>query len=596
VHAGDVYIQDGPVLSRWDLVLGNCQAAINLLNPKLAWQSGGVAVDWARLHMLNAVQRGHQLRLQGARRKVEWLTLLESSEALQRDASTARTPDEETKLRTMIAELGQLVGANRSQLRAELATAEQASAPVIFSAPVVRKHQLGAKLGALAYVIGRDGTLHPLDDALQHMGTVRLDTTARPALALVEWETDAHSDDFACRLYYVTGDGVVRAVDGNSLPPKAAGEWPARGRASLQPGVRPRVDSRLLWGSDAQESGVFALPIDQPGGASRIKVPLAEEWRWLELPKAGSLALVCTDSRSRLISFASGAVTVERWGGRPANAPYYSSFLETDGRPLLVVEVEREQQGQNAGPVFRVLVANTVDAPNRQSEQWYPPPPDTITTGTLDAFKVGASAPVNIRTQVTVSLMDAYLVARDRTGRDQLRALLQDGTGSWRAHFEKVVQPYADVPAASAAIGELPLPPMAGADALYCYAVGSTLTNEHVAAARAALERTREFLTPIVMRIVETVHRTRRGRGPSPTVIDGPDPLRGTQVTLRFSNGESLGVTTNANGDVVIPPTKLGLTVTMDDVPRTDGYAMIASCKLEKKSGNELAIVAWGSY
>ncbi len=593
VHAGEVFVQDGPVLSRWDLTRGLCSAAINLLNPRLVWQTGDGTLDWAKLHALTPALTEKQVALAKARRKLEWLTLLESSEALLRDSAAPRSPDEEAKLRAMIADLVQLVGTNREQVRADLEAAENAGAAIIFSVPVVRKNQVGAKLGALVYVIARDGTLHPLDDALQHMGTVRVDNNARPALAMFEWQTAARSDDHASRVFYVTGDGLVRAIDGNSLPPRSAAEWPSRGRSGLQAGIRPRVEGGLLWGSDAQGSGVYALPVNAAGSSSRITLPASQKWLWLETTKAGSLALACTERDARLVSYTAGAPTIERWGARPAGRPYYSSFLETDDRPLLVAEFEREAATPNMGTDFRVVVANTDDAPDANSVSKLLPPP-TIASGQLEPMAVGKTAPVSIRTQVTVSLQDAYLVARDRSASDQIRALLVDGSASWRAAFDKIVVQYDNVQAAAAALGQVALPALAGSDALYCYSIGTELTDEQIATARAMQKR----FVPITLQVMrlETIKPGQMGPGP-PLFPPEPQAVFRRDIRLRFSNGESMDMMTSPDGWITVPPDKLGLKVTLDSIPFPGSVMTICdTVLLDRKTGLRLQFTTFDRW
>lgn len=589
VHSGELFLQDGPVLSRWELTNGTCVAAINLLNPKLAWKLADGAVNWSLLHGLDNSQNNKKLALMSARRKAEWLTLLENCEAFQRDSSATRAPDEQAKLLAMISDLVQLIGANRGQIRSQLAAAEEAAAQMIFSAPVVRTHQVAAKAGALVYVIGRDGTLHPLDDKLQRMGTARHDNSARPALAMIESETEAHSDEFACRLFYVTGEGLVREIEGNSLPPAVKGEWRARGRSSLQPGIRRRIDSGLLWGNDAQETGVFALPIDEPGSASRIKLAQGEEWRWLELPKKGQLALVCTDTSSRLISFAKSNVTPERWGARKDSTSHYSSFLETEGRPLMVAEFDREPRQPGAALSFRVLVANNVDAADQRAVAWYPPPPESIRNGTLEAFSSTAKPPVSIRTQVTISMIDAYMIARDSSTREQLHALLADGAASWRTHKEKILKPYADAVAAAAALGELPLPPMAGKHALYSYQVGAAVTSEDAENARKVLERMRDLANPVFVRVIYSSADEAWG---GTEVNHRSHPLANERVELQFSNGDRISTSTDANGDAALPFSRLGFTVTSASAsPRAvDSRARSLPTVLKDRTGNEIVI------
>ncbi|HET6764309.1 MAG TPA: hypothetical protein VFH27_11575, partial [Longimicrobiaceae bacterium] len=385
VDSGELYVQDGPVLSRWSLYDGSCAAAVNLLDRTLSWKRTAEtpAPDWKALHRLPPALKEKQDALGRARRTVEWLTLLEQAEA---DVELARrgragTIQEFKRLQQLVADLKEVLGPARQSARSDLAAAAAAAAPLIFSAPVVRAHQVGAKASGSVFVLSREGKLYPLDTSLKLTNPRHLDRNVRPALALAEWQTEARSDEFACRLFYVTESGMVRAVDGGAVPPAATGEWPAVGPASLEPGLRPRADSGLVWGGGAQGSGVFALPADAPGEPSRVALAPGQEWRWLELRTDVQVALACTDRESRLVHYAPDAVVREQWGPRPAQAPYFTTFLPqaeampgsaatadgpgtpgTPARPLMVVEVEQEPRADGAGLAYRLMVANTVPA------------------------------------------------------------------------------------------------------------------------------------------------------------------------------------------------------------------------------------------
>ncbi|HEU4835276.1 MAG TPA: hypothetical protein VFS90_12695, partial [Pyrinomonadaceae bacterium] len=446
-YDGMLYVQDGPVLSRWGLTDGRCFAAINLLKPKEQRFNinTGAKLDWNFLHNLDAADKTKQTTLQRARRKVEWLRLLETTEKYLAMPSPTRTPEETARLQQLAADLRQLVGPSGDALRAELAAAETAAAAQILSAPVVRANQTGGKADSMVFVIGRDGMIHSLDNQLEHKGSIRFDRNVRPSLAIAE-QNEHQSADYSCWVYYVTEDGKVVCVDGDSSPLKQLDGWPAQGRASLEPGVRPRVESKLLWGSNAQSAGIFALPIDRPGAASRVKVPASPEWRWLEIRPEKSLAIVATDTSCRLISYALDTKLADRFAVKPDRAPYFTSFLpaahDNEGRekrPLLVAEFERDATPGHGVP-FRLLVANDADVTVTASAEayapFYPPRPTVIFDGELEG-RGTIGAPVRIRTQPSISEQEAYLMARDKTIEQQLLDLAVNDWPQFIAFLDK---------------------------------------------------------------------------------------------------------------------------------------------------------------
>lgn len=560
-HAGMLYVQDGPVLSRWSIADCHCVAAVNLLVPKQRHSRATAEPDWAALHQLPAALEAKQTVLQSARRKVEWLRLLEATEKQLATPSVTRTADETARLRQLAADLQELVGQPRDALRDELAAAQAAAAALIISTPVVRTRPLGGKADAMVFVVGRDGTLHPLDKQLAHMGTARLDANVRPSLALAELN-EGRSDDHACRLYYVTEKGTVRCINGDALPLKSLHEWPSRGPASLEPGVRARVESKFVWGNNAQDTGIFALPIERPGAASRVNVPPSQEWRWLEVRGDHSLALVATDTSCRLVSYAPNTNIVDRFAVKPDRAPYFSSFLPQvdDVHPLLVAEFERDADRAGGGVAFRLLVANdadvTVPATPEVYASFYPPLPTAVLEDELEG-RDEMGPPVRIRTQPSISLQDAYLMARDKTIRQQLCDLALSG---WTEHMASIERQYGSRTNAGAAISDIALPALSGRDALYCYAIGGAITEAHGRRAFEVRDDMRDLAKPVRLRLVQTI-----------TLIYGsyfiPQlavPIRARIVTLRYDDGRKFDVTTDDEGRVLLSREVDGKFLTME--------------------------------
>ena len=552
-HAGMLYVQDGPVLSRWNIADCQCVAAVNLLAPKQRYFRTTAEPDWAQLHQLPSAVAAKQTALQQARRRVEWLRMLEATEKQLATPSTTRSADETARLQQLASDMQELVGQTRAALRDELAAAETLAAAIIVSTPVVRTRPLGGKANAMVFVVGRDGTIHPLDKQLAHMGTARFDRSVRPSLAIAEMN-EGRSDDHACRIYYVTEEGTVRCIDGDALPPKPLHEWTGRGRSSLEPGVRARVESKLVWGNNAQETGVFALPIERPGAASRVNVPPSQEWRWLEIRPDHSLAIVATDTSCRLISYAPKTNIADRFAVKPNRAPYFSSFLPhvVDVHPLMVAEFERDADPADRGVAFRLLVANDADVATPATPEayasFYPPVPTAVLEDNLEGRGV-IGPPVRIRTQPSISLQDAYLMARDKTIQQQLYDLARNG---WTEHMASIENQYGGRAKASAAIGEIVTPALSGRDALYCYAIGGAVTEAQGRRAFEVLGEMRDLANVVRLRIVQTIYRW-YGHG-SRIIKEGTEPIRSRQVTLRYDDGRTFDVTTDSEGRVMLSP------------------------------------------
>jgi hypothetical protein len=556
-HEGMLYVQDGPVLSRWGITDRRCFAAINLLKPKQRYSAKtGERLDWDALHNLDAADKTKQATLQKARRKVEWLRLLETTEKVLALPSPTRTPDENARLRQLAADLKELVGSSPDVLRDDLAKAETAAATQILSAPVVRTNQLGGKADAMVFVIGRDGTIHPLDKELEHKGAVRFHRNVRPSLAIAELN-EGQSDDYSCWLYYVTEEGAVVCVDGDAFPLQVLPSncWPGRGPSSLEPGVRARVEGKLVWGNNAQSTGIFALPIDRPGAASFVNVTPSLEWNWLEIRPEHSLALVATENSCRLVSYAPNTKLADRFAVKPGRAPYFSCFLpatyDAGGRqlrPLLVPEFERDASRARGGVVLRLLVANdadvTVAAPPEAYAWFYPPLPKAVLETELEGLGTVGPA-VRIRTQPTISQQDAYIMARDKTIQQQLTDVAMNG---WTEHLANIVQRYGSRANASAALGEIELPTLSGRDALYCYAIGGAVTEAQARTAFEVLADMRDLASAARLHLVQTIYR----RYGSRILPESTEPIRSRTVTLRYDDGRTFDVTTDREGRVLL--------------------------------------------
>ncbi len=559
VHASHLYVQDGPVLSQWNIVQQKCVSAINVLQPKQRYTGTG-DVDWAALHLLPEAIKTKRDALKRARRRAEWGALLEYVEAQKARASGATAAD----LQRVIDDLRRLIGSGGAAgARADLARVTADAAALIISPPVVRTHQIWGKTAAMVFVIGRDSTLHPLDDKLSHMGTRKNERGAQPALALGESLTDADSDEWASRVYYVAENGTVQALDGNSLPPAPLASWQAAGEAKLDARVRPRVQEGVVWGSGALGTGIYALTVDKPTEPSLAKVP-AGDWRWLEVRPENNLFLAATGREARLMSYDRNAKIADRWGKRESSRTSFLTFLPKSsapapsGRPLLVLELDAEIDEASAPLGYRVMIANTVDATHPAASEWYPPPPSTLFDGTFEPWGTTTAGPRFVRTQPSVSRQDVYLHARDRSSAEQVKDLLAtDSAKSWAAQYAKIVAEFPDAPSR---LGDIALPELGGKEAFFCYAVGNEITADQAKRAIQAISDLQASTEPIRLAIWYATP-PRQGYPPAK-----PFALANLDVTLRFQDGTVLKTKTNGEGVAWINPAKNGQWVEMDPV------------------------------
>src|SRR6266404_6031006 len=93
-HAGMLYVQDGPVLSRWSIADCHCVAAVNLLAPKQRHFRTTEEPDWSSLRQLLLGCLEHAQPLHFAPRALEWLRMLEATEKQLATPSVTRTADE----------------------------------------------------------------------------------------------------------------------------------------------------------------------------------------------------------------------------------------------------------------------------------------------------------------------------------------------------------------------------------------------------------------------------------------------------------------------------------------------------------------------
>jgi hypothetical protein len=128
------------------------------------------------------------------------------------------------------------------------------------------------------------------------------------------------------------------------------------------------------------------------------------------------------------------------------------------------------------------------------------------------------------------------------------------------------------------------LPPLAGRDAFFCYAIGNSITSDQAARATQTLDELRKFAQPVRLRIMST--ESWSYPGDKKRNVMGPYPLGGAHVTLRFGNGTSAAAYTDGAGWIFLAPDKTGLAVTMDYAGSRSGS--VTSCVLDRYGDNRI--------
>ncbi len=356
VSASSLYVQDGPVLSGWDLTQGGCFAAINLVTRK-TWAIPPDATPAtqppADLYVLPAASAALQSALMAAR--------------------TAPRPSEATLL----------TAANDS-----LASATAAGAAVVFSAPVVRSMQFDGLPGGEIFSLGLDGTITALDDALAHVGTFKYEAPLRAELTLSEIPQSA--GNVLCHLHYVTATGGIASLDAMKKPLAPFPHWPSAGPIVAAKVLPLRFRDGLLWGGGILGADFFATAPDpaQPLLLT-VSAPTAG-WRTYHISAADKLVLVSNGADTRLVSYARSSKVRDRWRLRTTSKSAYTVFWPLAGlepsptAPRLILEIDRASSTESP-TAFRVLLANTVDAPKPVVTPNYPPAAQPLDTGTFGA-------------------------------------------------------------------------------------------------------------------------------------------------------------------------------------------------------------------
>ena len=614
VHEGLLYVQDGPVLSSYSLVgealdgaphTQFCAGAINLV-ARMAGASVQFA-GWTRQHGSFTTGPGGS-RYSGAHEGpldeaalADLFALPPEAAARQQAVQTLRAVEKWAFLsdafparyvrrysdywpRSVARALADLMAidddafdedmqAGANAVHAARAQAEAAASAVVFSAPVVRRHQLAGKPGGMVFSQGADGTVHALDNSLTLISTASFARAARAGLAIAEPPVGT-TGNYDCWLFAARADGGIQGLNGASFPPTALTQWD--GTRPADPGsVLPlSFTDGLLWGGGVLDGGFFALPPNPMLGPAVLDIPPpGGPWRDYEVQEAAKLALVTDGSTTRIASYAQDARVRDRWPPHTSPAAAWVQFWRGAGhdrdprQPVLVLELDTLG---NLNATLRAYAVPGVEPARPELASLYPAQPQAIGSATLDPGSFAAAMPrialVPQRPAIERDML--YVLARSVTAADEVAQI-----GHWDLALpgmHGMIIPYDTL---AQYLANLPLPFSAGTSALLAFSLAG-LADDWKQAAAAEGERLASFAQPLQLRITqERFHTTIYKLGPDtpgyrPPIPRNehadPVPLAGVSVPLSLDGVGTFAVTPDAQGVVEFDAKHAGAGVMVD--------------------------------
>jgi hypothetical protein len=358
VSAGALYVQDGPVVSGWDLTYGGCFGGFNIQT------------------------------------KQKW-TPPQSAEPLE--LALAKPPD------------------SLFHVPAASASADA----VVYSPPVVRASQMQGEWIGQVFVLGSDGSITSLNDDLTKYATAKFRAPLRPELAM--GELPQTSGDTLCRLYYIEASGGIVAINASLSPLAEIQGWATKGTPVPAKVLPLRFVDGLLWGGGILGADFFALTTDatQPPRLT-VASPPGAGWRDYDINTDDKLALVSDRTTSRLIGYGAAAKQRDRWQARVSASKgvsrFWPGFGDGDRGPTLALEVDDELK--TAGVGFRVALCNPFDALEPSLTPNYPPASTQLDAAILTpgSFTDDLSVVALARSKPIISRHTLYLVVRAAEG------------------------------------------------------------------------------------------------------------------------------------------------------------------------------------
>ena len=468
-HAGALFVQDGAVLTRWDLT-GDQVAQ----GPSYDLSQGAAAGSPEQAATLTA------------RYREAWGTLLAAAEAEMAaiDQQWSEMPEEGglkppspsvfyppglQELANDVRALLQPVEPSGPggywnlpsppppkgpdplglpALTAARIAAEAAAPQLLFSAPVIQQLQVDSNPTQTVWVLGGDGTLYALGKNLDDATIIPTGGAAVPQLC--GWEP---SDPQGFGLFFPTPGGISLM---DVSDPQATDPPVPPGSVPVAPAGTPQLPlaatAGLLWGGGGTFGSTFfamPLPVLATGTAPQgdnapwqPRVQASGAWTdYAVLDGADPLGLLTDGTNTTLLGAAATSGSRSRWGVHAAPDPSWTVFVPAPAAaglspppPPLVLEVDQAAAQGAAGVGYRLYPANTADDPRGLASF---PPPSALVSG---ALSLQQNLPRAVLTRPVVpgdalASSSLYLVGAPMTAAEQLTALCGPANGTWSSFY-----------------------------------------------------------------------------------------------------------------------------------------------------------------
>jgi len=384
---GELYVQDGVVLSAWHLSEHRCRGAVNLITRE-RWspdEDDAQLEPPEDLYKLPASLAPAQSALLNARNR-------------HMTAIAAGVRDE--------------IAAAEKALQGALPGAEN----LIFSAPVVRDRQFEGGSGRI-FSLCLNGPVYSVTEELEVATVLTHDNPPlRAELAMAELPQPGGK--VLCYLYFVGKDGSIVVLDASDDLKKHSTRWASVGVPVADKVLPLRCVDGLLFGGGILNANFFVLELDS-ARPPRVTVTAPDGgWKHYEISVADQMVLLSNGTVSRLIAYGEGAKLRDRWGQRNSAEQVHSIFWKGTGNegprpsPKLVIEVAKQAAGSNKDVRFNVVLANTIDAVDVQLSSTYPPAASQLSDGTLTGLEGDIPSVGRLRCRPMVMQQTLYCVVR----------------------------------------------------------------------------------------------------------------------------------------------------------------------------------------
>jgi hypothetical protein len=386
-----LYVQDGPVLSGWNLTEHRCFAAVNLVTEE-------------RWEPVDSVDKQ-----------------FEPPDALY------ELPEEAAKLQAKLLSRNMLGATSYAEGVHEVPGA----ARLVFSAPLVRKLQFDGSGGRI-FSVSMDGLTVAMTSKLDVSG--KLSHEISPLRAeMTMAELPQAGGRSLCYLYYVGWDGSIVALDATAELKRLPAGWSAKGPVVREKVLPLQYHGGLLFGGGVLGADFFVLELD-PAAAPRNTT--AGEWTRYTVSVEDQMVILSGRSTSRLIVYQKGVSQPDRWRERKFPAPAYDILWKGTGRvgdlseAKLVVEVDAASPSPSGDPVFRVMLANTVDSQSAPHTPQYPPDTVVLADSTLAGPGVAMPRVAQVLTTPLITQQALYFAGRGEVNGTVKDVLLSYSIGS----------------------------------------------------------------------------------------------------------------------------------------------------------------------